>query len=82
MAGSDTTVTALRVTTFYILTNPHVHAKVRQELDDAFAAGRLTRPVASESECSKLHYLAACIRESLRIWAPSFALLQKITPPE
>lgn len=82
MAGSDTTVTALRTTIFYILTNLHVHARVRQELNNAVVAGRLTRPVARDSECSDLAYLTACIRESLRVWAPSFALLQKISPPE
>ena len=82
MAGTDTTVTALRATTLFIATNANVYNKLRAELDAAAAEGRLTQPIATDRECQNLPYLLACIRESLRIWPPSFALLQKIVPPE
>ena len=82
MAGTDTTVTALRATTLFIATNASVYNKLRAELDAAAAAGHLSQPIATDRECQNLPYLLACIRESLRIWPPSFALLQKIVPPE
>lgn len=82
MAGSDTTVTAIRATILYVVTNPRVYYKLRQELDDAHAASRLTQPIAADRECRSLPYLLACIRESLRLWPPSFALVQKVAPPE
>jgi len=51
MAGTDTTVTALRATTLFIMTNAQVCSKLRRELHDAAAAGRLTQPIATDREC-------------------------------
>jgi cytochrome P450 len=80
MAGSDTTVTALRATLLFIITNPQIHSKVRKELETAKNQAKLSSPVVADSEVQALPYLLACIRESLRIWPPSFGLMQKVVP--
>ena len=82
MAGSDTTVTALRATVLYITTNPLVYSRLKHELDTACTKSALTLPVVQDAEARELPYLLACIRESLRLWPPSFGLMQKIVPPE
>ncbi|KAM7188913.1 Cytochrome P450 [Rhypophila sp. PSN 637] len=86
MAGSDTTVTALRSTLLFIMTNPIIYAKVQQELDADYRNHPndiLTEQgVISDAATQRLTYLRACIRESIRMLPPAFAMLQKQTPPE
>ncbi|KAI3337026.1 cytochrome P450 [Xylariaceae sp. AK1471] len=83
MAGSDTTVTALRSTLLFIITNPLVYAKVQAELTIAYQApdALTSQGIISDAAAQKLTYLMACIRESIRILPPSFAMLQKQVPP-
>ncbi|KAF2764140.1 pisatin demethylase [Teratosphaeria nubilosa] len=81
MAGSDTTVTALRATVLFIITSPRVHDKVRRELLRLEKVGSMGMDrVVTDNEAKDLPYLLACIRESLRIWPPSFGLMQKVVP--
>jgi len=82
LAGSDTTVTALRSTIFYIITNPTVLRKVVEELDNAARERKLDDPVVSDHQASQLPYLLACIRESMRMIPPVFNMFQKLVPPE
>ncbi|KAF4556516.1 Cytochrome P450-like protein 48 [Elsinoe fawcettii] len=81
MAGSDTTVTALRATVLFIITNPSIYTRLRTELDRALSTNNLTLPVVADAEAKSLPYLLACIRESLRIWPPSFGPMAKVVPP-
>lgn len=81
MAGSDTTVTALRATMFFIITHPKVYQRLQGELDSADCSGAFTNGVISDASTLKLTYLQACIRESLRVLPPAFPMLQKIVPP-
>ena len=82
MAGSDTTVTALRATVLFVISNPLVYARLKQELHSAKANSKLSLPVVRDEEAKNLPYLLCCIREALRLWPPSFGLMQKVVPPE
>ena len=66
-AGHDTTTAAGSFTLNFIAENPRVLKNCRKELQEVFgASGR--QP--TYSDLSKLTYLNACIRESLRLRAP------------
>ena len=81
MAGSDTTVTSLRMIVLFVNTSPPVLHRLLAELDAAEKAGKLSRPVARESEIqAHLPYLCACVKESLRMWPPVLALAYKEVP--
>ena len=83
MAGSDTTVTALRSTLLFVITNPLVYRHLQQELDEAFSlTGQQQQQVLKDCDLIKLPYLQACIKESLRMIPPAHAPLPKIAPPE
>lgn len=65
-AGSDTTSISLTAVYFNIVTRPEVLAKLRAEVDAAYASGELSdSPTFAESQ--KLPYLQAVIKESLRL---------------
>ncbi|TGJ88398.1 hypothetical protein E0Z10_g327 [Xylaria hypoxylon] len=83
MAGSDTTVTALRSTLLFIITNPLIYAKVQAELTTAYQLpdALTSQGIISDAASQRLTYLMACIRESIRLLPPSFAMLQKQVPP-
>jgi len=81
-AGSDSTASALRMTLYYITTNPEVQTRLLAEANDGIAAGRISRPVIRDSEARKLPYLQACIKEGLRMCPPVTGLLAKEVPRE
>lgn len=64
--AGDTTASALIAVLYYLMKNPHVLCKLRQEL----AATKLSQPTPQFSEVAKLPYLHAVVREGMRI-APS-----------
>lgn len=81
LAGSDTTVTALRMTVLFVITSPTVLHRLLAELDAAEKAGKLSRPLARESEIKAyIPYLCACVKESLRMWPPVLGLGFKTVP--
>ncbi|KAJ4389959.1 hypothetical protein N0V93_007432 [Gnomoniopsis smithogilvyi] len=65
-AGSDTTSISLTGVYFQIVTRPEVLAKLRAEVDAAYAAGELSDP-PTYAESLKLPYLQAVIKEGLRL---------------
>jgi cytochrome P450 len=81
MAGSDTTVTALRATTLFIITQPNVYTALQSEIDKAEQSNLLSKPIIQDSEAKNLLYLQACIKEGLRMWPPVMGLMQKTVPP-
>jgi cytochrome P450 len=81
MAGSDTTATALRATTLFIITQPRVYAALQSELEAAERRNQLSTPVIRDAEAKSLPYLQACIKEGLRLWPPVMGLMQKTVPP-
>lgn len=82
LAGSDSTATSIRMAVLYLLTNPHVYAKLRAEIDSAIADGKVSYPVVQNSETSQLRYLQAVIKESLRCWFPLNGLVTMDSPNE
>lgn len=61
-AGSDTTAGTMQTFVLFMLSHPHVLRKAREELDEVVGN---TRMPDFEDE-SKLPYLVACIKETLR----------------
>lgn len=62
IAGHETTSGLLSFSFFYLMRHPETMKKARQEVDDVVGKG----PVRPE-HLSKLHYLAAVLREALRL---------------
>ena len=71
-AGSDTTAIAMRAIVHHLLTHPKVLQRLQSELDEAYAAGKITTPVAYAG-ASRLPYLCACVKEAVRLH-PSIGL--------
>ncbi|KAL4940581.1 hypothetical protein BDV06DRAFT_18342 [Aspergillus oleicola] len=68
-AGLTTTAWALSVGSFYLLDNPNVLARLREELDVAIPAYDPANPTAGLewTELEKLPYLTAVIKEAVRL---------------
>ncbi len=68
-AGSDTTSAALRGIFLNLLRHPRVLSKLRAELEEKRAAGRLSSIVTfQEAEASP--YLQAVMHEAMRVFSP------------
>ncbi|OAG11466.1 cytochrome P450 [Paraphaeosphaeria sporulosa] len=65
-AGSETTSNSLLTTTYHVLANPEIRAKLQAELRTAFTAEE-TRGVLSYKQLEPLPYLTAVIHEGLRL---------------
>ncbi|KAI7650593.1 hypothetical protein KC318_g16329, partial [Hortaea werneckii] len=77
MAGADTTAATLRSIFYFVMKNPTVYRKLRDELAEA----GLTVPVAYNAAQS-LPYLSAVVREACRM-CPGVGLpLERIVPAE
>ncbi|EIN10223.1 cytochrome P450 oxidoreductase OrdA-like protein [Punctularia strigosozonata HHB-11173 SS5] len=68
IAGHETTSGMLGFTTYYLLKNPHALEKLREEIDSLLG----DQPI-QYSDISKMPYLVACMRESLRLAPTAFA---------
>lgn len=77
MAGSDTTVSAIRATLLYIIMHPRVTSKLRAKM----SSNAISLPIKI-AEAKKLPYLQAIINESLRIFPPLVGLTSKAVPPK
>jgi cytochrome P450 len=76
IAGSDSTITAVRSITMFIITHPKVYARLQAELDQAEILGSIIQG----SEAMALPYLQACINEGLRVFPPVTGPLTKVVP--
>ncbi|KAF2111057.1 cytochrome P450 [Lophiotrema nucula] len=81
IAGSDTTATAIRGTMLYVLSNPRVYNKLREEIDDAVAEGRVGDGIVSDAQAKEMPYLQAVLREGFRIHPPVTDIAPKKVPP-
>ena len=78
-AGSDTTYIALTAIFYYLHKHPHTLAKLRTEVDEAFANGTLKSPVHF-NDAIKLPYLHAVVREAMRMHPSLGTGLPRIVP--
>ena len=81
MAGSDTTATAVRAITLFLITTPRVLWRLRKEIDEAVDNGSISTPI-QDSEARELPYLKACIKEGLRMFPPAPGDFPMVVPPE
>jgi cytochrome P450 len=78
-AASDTTGNALSTSTFGIISNPHVHKAVVDELNNAFPD---PKAVIKTTDVEKLEYISAVIKEGLRMSHGVVSRLPRVTPKE
>lgn len=65
-AGTATTTRALNLVTYYVLANPEIEQRLRNELKDSGVTHGYPSEMPKWLEVEKLPYLAACIKEGLR----------------
>ncbi|KAJ5203779.1 cytochrome P450 [Penicillium cinerascens] len=75
LAGSDSTASTMCATIYYVLKNPSVHAKLRDELREA----SLSLP-AKWKDIHGLKYLEAVMRESMRINPGVGLMIERVVP--
>jgi len=96
VAGTETTVVAIRHLILALLTTPRVYRKLQAEIDAYYSnSSSQTNPSPNPNskdtktktktipyaDTKSLPYLQASIRESLRLWPPSASMLSKEVPP-
>lgn len=80
VAGSDTSAGAIRTVMLSILTNPTSYRRLRAEIDEGIARGKISSPI-KDSEARQMPYLQACIKEALRLMPPASGAFFKTVPP-
>jgi cytochrome P450 len=81
VAGSDTSAGTIRAVMLNILTNPIAYSKLRKEVADGIANGKISSPI-KDSEARQLPYLQAVIKEAMRLMPPASGAFFKTVPPE
>lgn len=67
LAGSETSAVALTATAYHMLSNEHVHQKLRDEIRTMFSS---VADIKLQDVLTQLPYLDAVVQESLRIHTP------------
>ena len=84
-AGSETTGISLAAVFYYLLKNPHCHARLVAEIDEAVAS-RIIQDryagIVTWAESQKLPYLDACIKEAFRLHPAAGLPLERVVPPQ
>lgn len=78
-AGHDTTATAITNCLFYLVSNPRVLSKLREELAPVLGVQEAN---ATYDQVKDLKYLRACLEESMRLRPPTSRGLPRETPPQ
>ncbi|KAK1716120.1 cytochrome P450 [Colletotrichum acutatum] len=79
--GSDTTGIAMDSFIYHLLKNQKAYEKLQAEIDEAATKGNLSDPPRySETNHQAMPYLAACIKEALRIHPPVTTTLPRHVP--
>lgn len=76
-AGSETSATVLSGVTYYLLTNPDILQKVKDEVRTTF---KQESDICFTEAAKKLPYMIACFQEGLRMYPPVPTGLQRVTP--
>ncbi|KAH7413819.1 cytochrome P450 [Phaeosphaeria sp. MPI-PUGE-AT-0046c] len=80
VAGSDTSAGAIRTVMLSLLTNPSAYSKLRKEINDGIASGKISSPI-KDAEARQFPYLQAVIKEGLRLMPPASGAFFKTVPP-
>lgn len=67
-AGSDSTAVVIVSVINYLLREHHAYEKLVTEITEASQTGQLSEPVVSYAETTKLPYLNAVVKESMRLF--------------
>lgn len=78
-AGSDTTGITISAAIYYLLKYPATFHRLRKEIDDAAAAGKVSDPI-SFREAQDLVYLQAVIKETLRLHPATGLPFMRLVP--
>ncbi|KAF2183580.1 cytochrome P450 family protein [Zopfia rhizophila CBS 207.26] len=65
------------ITMFFLSTNLLAYRKLQAEVDAAVVSA--APPIIADEYAKRLPYLQGCIREGIRLWSPSMALLPKVS---
>lgn len=79
LAGSETSAVALTAAAYHILSNPDVHKKLSDEIRSTFAT---SAEITLQTVLSKLPYLDAVIKETLRIHTPLANGFTRVVPSD
>ena len=79
VAGADTTWMSLGSTMFFLHRYPQTLARLREEIDDFAAAGKISDPITWE-EAKNMPYVNAVIKEAQRLYAPVALPLWRTVP--
>lgn len=80
LAATDTTAGTLRSIIYRVLQTPGVYDKMMKELDDAYATGRISKPVITYDECMALPYFMAVFKEVFRFDPSGPSLWPRLVP--
>ncbi len=80
-AGFDTTALTMTSIIYYLIKNPEAAGKLREEVDQAAAIGKLSDP-AQYTETDKMEYLSAVIKEAMRCYPFITVLIERVVPAE
>ena len=82
LAGSDTTSNAVRSSVYRALQTPGVYEKLIAEIDEAYLAGKVSRPVITFDEAISLPYFSSFIKEVLRIDPSAPGIYPRVAPKD
>ena len=78
LAGADTTGTAFQGFVYHVLRYPKIYKRLMEELDDVTRKGLLSPMPVFEEVAGNCPYYIACLRETLRLWPSSPAMLPRV----
>lgn len=81
IAGSDTTAATISGILYHVLQNPDKLKKLREEIDDWTANGKLSHPVQFK-EAQQMPYLQAVMKEGMRLHSAVGLPLWRTVPAE
>ncbi|KAK4555027.1 hypothetical protein LTR86_007793 [Recurvomyces mirabilis] len=80
-AGSDSTASTMQSFCHHVLREPAIYGKIKKEIDDATAQGKLSE-MPQWNEVQALPYFQACLKEAMRV-RPAVGLnITRHVPPE
>ncbi|ORY02937.1 cytochrome P450 monooxygenase-like protein [Clohesyomyces aquaticus] len=82
LAGSDTTAASIRIIMLYLMSHRRIYNKLQAGIDEAVKAGLAPAApgIISDAEAQRLPYLAAVVREAMRVHPPVVNIFSRIVP--